>query len=76
MRQLEAKHGTGHDEIKKKTQALIHEILALDEKNAALAQEKISVYKQQIKSFNENKKGIGNYTMNGKEDAFFVDAKK
>ena len=68
---------TDPDGLIKQTQNIIREILKLDAKNAALAAEKINGYKQQIKSLNEKKKGIGNYAKTGQDDdAFYVDAKK
>ncbi len=65
------------DALFSQTQDLIRAIMKLDAMNADLAEKKINLYKQQIKSLNEGKKGIGNYAKSGKsDDAFYVDAKK
>lgn len=65
------------DAIKTQTQAVIHQILQLDAQNAKLAGEKIALYKQQIKSINESKKGVDNYARPyPSDDAFYIDTKE
>lgn len=56
---------------------IIQEILQLDEQNTAIAQSKISLYKEQIKNLNQKKNGIGKYMNAGQAgDAYYFDQKK
>lgn len=76
-RQLEPGDGADTEKLKKQTQELIRDILRIDADNAALAKEKVKRYREQIKSINDSKKGLGNYAKApGNDDAFYVDAKK
>ena len=76
-RQFADQSNAASDEIKAQTQAVIRQILKLDAQNAKLAGEKIALYKQQIKSINESKKGVDNYVKPyPTDDAFFIDTKE
>lgn len=63
--------------LKQEIRGIILEIIKLDEKNEALAQHKIELYRADLKNLNEKKKGIGMYTnAYKKNDAFYFDEKK
>ena len=63
--------------LKKEIRAIVAQTLKQDEENTALAQQKLQMYRDQIRNLNQSKKSVGGYTrpMN-KEDAYFVDANK
>lgn len=63
--------------LKQQTRDIIHEIMQLDEQNAAMAEKKIDVYKAHLKSLNQHKKGLGEYTKAyQKSQAYYFDKKK
>ncbi len=63
--------------LKQQSREMMREILTLDEQNTALAQEKIGQYKEQIRSLNQQKKGIGQYArIYKKNEAYYFDQKK
>lgn len=63
--------------LKQQIRDIIFEIIQLDERNASLAQTKIELYKAQLKSLNQKKKGIGKYTKAyQKDEAYYFDKKK
>ncbi|MFA5675709.1 MAG: hypothetical protein WDA65_04220 [Christensenellales bacterium] len=75
-RKISTKSGADTVIIKKQTQEIIKEILKVDKENTELATKKIKWYKEQIKSINDRKKGMGSYSQDQRGDAFYVDAKK
>jgi hypothetical protein len=63
--------------LKEQSRDIIRDILKIDEQNAVLAQKKIEQYRAQIKSLNQQKIGIGQYTRTyQKNEAFYFDEKK
>ena len=63
--------------LKQQSRDIIQEIMKFDEQNAALAKNKIDQYKVQIRSLNQQKKGIGQYERASKmNEAFYFDEKK
>ncbi len=63
--------------LRQQSQDIIREILKTDEQNAQAAQKKIEQYRAQIRSLNEQKKGIGQYSkVYKKNEAFYFDEKK
>lgn len=63
--------------LKQQSRDIIQEIMKFDEQNAALAKNKIDQYKVQIRSLNQQKKGIGQYERANKmNEAFYFDEKK
>lgn len=63
--------------LKQQCRELIREMLKIDEQNSQLAQKKIEQYRVQIKSLNQQKKGIGQYAnAYKKNEAFYFDEKK
>ena len=64
-------------QLKESTRNIIREILRADEKNSALAADKINHYKEQIRNLNQQKKGMGSYSKAYQEnDAVYFDSKK
>ncbi len=63
--------------LKESTRQIIREILKADEKNSALAADKINLYREQIRNLNQQKKGVSSYTKAyPQNDAVFFDSKK
>ncbi len=63
--------------LKQQSRDIIQEILKIDEQNTALAQNKIDQYRVQIRSLNQQKKGIGQYQKANKmNEAFYFDEQK
>lgn len=76
-RQFDDQSSAETDKVKVQTQTVIHAILQMDAENAKQAAEKIALYKKQIKSINESKKGMDNYAKpHPSDDAFYVDTKE
>lgn len=60
---------------KKDIRGIVAQMLELDEKNTALAQQKLESYRSQIRHLNQTKKGVGTYTRSMNQDnAYFIDA--
>lgn len=81
LTKAEQKFGTGDDievmSLKKEIRDIVAQTLKQDEENTELAQQKLQMYREQIRHLNQTKKSVGGYTRPmDKEDAFFVDANK
>jgi hypothetical protein len=60
---------------KKDIRGIVAQMLELDEKNTALAQQKLESYRNQIRHLNQTRKGVGTYTRPMNQDnAYFIDA--
>ena len=73
--------GSGDDievmSLKKEIRAIVAQTLKQDEENTILAQQKLQVYRDQIRNLNQTKRSVGGYTRAiSSEDAYFVDANK
>jgi hypothetical protein len=65
------------ESLKQQSRDIIHEILKIDEQNKVLAQKKIEQYRVQVRSLNQQRKGIGQYSKAyQKNEAFYFDEKK
>ena len=81
LTKAEQAFGPGDDievmSIKKEIRAIVAQTLKQDEENTALAQQKLQMYKDQIRHLNQTKKSVGGYTRSmNNEDSYFVDANK
>ena len=60
---------------KQDIRSIMAQMLELDEKNTALAQQKLDSYRARIRRLNQTKKGVGTYTRPINQDnAYFIDA--